>query len=469
MSGLFSRETRARIALRPGELPIVLGSGAFFLFVLASWSLLRPVREQMGIAGGVRDLKWLFLVTWSVMLLLQPLYGRIVARLPRRRFVPLVYRFFGATLLAFFVALQLADARGELLIGRAFFVWSSVFNLWVVSVFWSFMADHVGSERAKRLYAWVAVGGTVGSIAGSVLTWGVLKLAGALGGEAAAERTVPWLLVGAVLLLELAVVCVRVLRRQFETHARELELEAAVHAPLIGGAAWAGVREVAGSPYLLRICLYLLCYTFTGTLLYFIQADVVQQAFDSRAERTQAFAIIDIATQGLTLLVQVFLTRRLVVSLGLGGTLMILPIIAGLSFLAIQAAPAIGLGVVATFWVVVVMQALRRAARYAITKPSREVLFAVLAREEKYKAKAVIDTFVYRTGDAVGALGSMALGVLAPGLTAVVVLATPLSAVWAWLGLRLGRDHAQRSGPNPGARGDDAAGPGYSPASPGTS
>jgi len=458
VSGLFSKETRARIALRPGELRIVLWAGAYFFFVLASWSLLRPVREQMGIAGDVRDLKWLFLVTWGVMLLLQPLYGRVVAVLPRRRFVPLVYRFFAVTLFAFFLALTLGDGSADLLLGRAFFVWSSVFNLWVVSVFWSFMADHFGSERAKRLYPWIAVGGTLGSIMGGLLTWGGLKLVMHLDGEAGAEAAVPWLLLGAIVLLEIGVQCVHRLRRLFETHASALGLEAAVRPPLIGGSAWAGLREVMASPYLLRICLYLLCYTFTGTLLYFVQADIVKAAFETRAERTQAFAIIDIVTQGLTLFVQVFVTRRLVASLGLGGTLAILPVIAGVSFLGIWALPAFG--------VVVLMQSLRRAARYAITKPTREVLFSVLEREEKYKAKAAIDTFVYRTGDAVGAGTSMLLGALAPGLAPVVLLAVPLSAGWAYLGRRLGRDHAARSREGAEEFGGEPPPSGYSPPPP---
>lgn len=463
MSGLFSRETRARIALRPGEGRLVFWAGAYFFFVLAAWSLLRPVREQMGIAGAVRDLKWLFLITWGLMLVLQPLYGRIVSRLPRRRFVPLVYRFFMASLLGFFLLLVLGDSSWGLGLGRAFFVWSSVLNLWIVSVFWSFMADHFGSERAKRLYAWIAVGGTLGSIVGGLLVWGALASVEAALGEAAAERAVPWLLVGAIVLLECGVRCVGVLRRYFEQHAEELGLAASVRPPLIGGTAWAGLREVAASPYLLRMCLFLLCYAFTGTLLYFIQADVVKAAFTSRADRTQAFALIDVLTQGLTLVVQVFVTRRLVVSLGLGGTLAILPIVAGLSFLAIWLAPAFGLAAMGTFGVVAGMQALRRATRYAVTKPAREVLFSVLDREEKYKAKATIDTFVYRSGDALGAVTSMGLAALAPGLAPVMLLALPITAGWTWLGGRLGRDHAARSTGIADAPGDAEDPSGYSP------
>ncbi|MDA1195737.1 MAG: Npt1/Npt2 family nucleotide transporter [Planctomycetota bacterium] len=437
VSGLFSKETRERIALRPGEGAIVLWAATYFFFVLASWSLLRPVREQLGIVGEIRDLKWLFLVTWTVMLALQPVYGYVVGRLPRARFVPLIYRFFATTLLAFFLALRFVPAEHQLAVGRAFYVWSSVLNLWTVSVFWSFLADQCGSARAKRLYPWIAVGGTVGSILGGLVVWPGLQIVDHLAGAGAANAAVPWLLIAALVLLEVGVRCVGRLQRLFDVHGEALGLRAAAEPALIGGSALEGLRAIIVSPYLIRIGAYMLCYAVTGTLLYFAQADIVRSAFDSSAERTQAFAMIDVVTQCLTLVVQVFVTRRLVAAFGLGASLAVLPIVAGLSFLTLWVWPVFG--------VLVISQALRRAARYAVTKPTGEVLYSVLPREQKYKAKGAIDTLVYRTGDALGALTSLALGVLAPGMALVTAFALPVVGAWSWLAGRLGRDHAARS------------------------
>ncbi len=442
MSGLFSKETRSQIAIQPGELRIVVWAGLWFFLVLGGYSLLRPVREQLGISGGIDKLPWLFLGTWLTMLCLQPLYGWVVSKLPRRRFIPLVYHFFSLSLVGFFAALVFLEGEPLAWTGRAFFVWVSVLNLWVISVFWSFLADHFGSNDAKRLYAWIAVGGTFGSIVGALVTSGGLELIERFGGDA--DAAVPYLLLACVVCFELAVRCVHRLLGLFEDQpARGVGVGPR---PIIGGSALAGLSAVVRSPYLLKICLYLLCYAVTGTLLYFMQAEIVERAFDSRAAKTQAFAVIDLVTQVLTLFVQVLLTRRLLAALGLGRTLGILPILAGLAFAALAAWPV--------FAVLVVTQALRRAGRYAVTKPSREVLFSVVSREEKYKAKATIDTFVYRTGDVVGGGLKVLLGALSVGFVAVAAVAIPVTAGWALLSLRLGREHAVRAEADP-PRGDE--------------
>lgn len=447
MSGLFSKETRAEIALRPGELRIVLLAAAYFFVVLAAWFMVRPVREQLGIAGGVWDLRWLFLVTWAVMLLLQPLYGRAVAVFPRRVFVPLVYFVAGGSFLLFFLGMQTLGAGDQLWLGRGFYVWSSVVNLWIVAVFWSYMADHVSSERAKRLYPWIAVGGTLGAIVGGLVAKGTLAIAGDIGGEALADQVVAWLLPASAVLLFLVPWFVARLHRALAQSESALGLQGAAPAAPIGGSAWAGLRELVRSPYMLRISVLALGYSLTSTLLYFAQADIVSAAFDSRAERTEAFAVIDIITQSLTLFVQVFLTRRFISSLGIGRTLAILPVIAAASLLAVWLFPIFG--------VIAASQALRRASSYAVSKPTREVLFSVLSREDKYKAKAAIDTFVYRTGDALGAMTSMGLRAVAPALAAVVWLGLPITFVWTAVALRLGRDHAERTHETPRGDGDE--------------
>lgn len=459
MSGLFSRETRRAIALQPGELRVVLWAAAYFFFLLAGYSILRPLREQMGVAGGVRNLPWLFLGTLGAMLALNPLYGALVARMPRQRFIPLAYRFFLGQLLVFFVLLVALPTASQVWVGRVFFVWVSVFNLFVVSIFWSYLADNFAGERAKRLYAWIAVGGTLGSLAGSGITWGGLRLVQGLGlGGRSGDDLLPGLLLLSALLLEVSVHCMQRLDRAFEGPGARLSVAGGHAAERVGGSAWEGLAQVVRSPYLLRICAYLLLYTVTGSLLYFIQASVVEAHFDSRAQQTEAFALIDVAVQGLTLLVQLFVTARLIAALGLGPTLAVLPITAGLGFLALTLWPLFG--------VLVAAQAVRRSARYALSKPAREVLFSALPRSEKYKAKAVIDTFVYRSGDALGAGAYGLLEHTGRTLVAAGWIGLPLSAVWVGLGLALGRDHAARvqgdGGPNPGyipARADGKPGP----------
>jgi len=433
--GLFSKEARRRIAVTPAELRVVWWAGAYFFFVLGGYSILRPVREQFGVRAGLDTLPLLFLGTWVVMLLLNPLYGAVVSRVTRRRFVPWVYRFFMVHLAVLFALMLGLEGEPRVWLGRAFFIWVSVFNLWVVSVFWSFMADSFGSEAARRLYAWIAVGGTLGSIVGALVAWqGLPLIAAAL--QRSTSEVVPYLLLVSLLMLEAAVRCARRVMGLFDADPTLGGVGLDARRARLGGGAWDGLREVARSPYLLQICLYLLCYTVTGTLLYFLQAEIVAHHFTSAGARTQAFALIDLFTQTTTLFVQVVLTRRLIAVFGVGRTLAILPVVAAFAFLAIWIAPV--------FWVVVLAQGLRRAARYAVSKPAREVLFSVVPRSEKFKAKAVIDTFVYRTGDVVGGATRMLLRGLAAGLLPVVVVALPLTAVWAWLGLALGRGQVAR-------------------------
>ena len=243
MIGLFSRETRAKIAIRPGEARIVLLAAAWFFFLLAGYFIMRPLREAMGLAAGEKNLPWLFVATLVAMILVNPLYGRIVSRLPRRRFIPIVYRFFVSNVLVFFV-LQLT-LRGDALtwLGRAFFVWLSVFNLFVVSIFWSFLAENFGSASAKRLYAWIAVGGTTGAICGSGVTL--------FASVALSASWRPGLLVLAAVLLELSV-------RAFQRLAAHIEDSGVVvtsGAPDagLGGSALEGLHQVIRSPYLRRI------------------------------------------------------------------------------------------------------------------------------------------------------------------------------------------------------------------------
>ncbi len=409
------------VDVRADEIRALLLSFAYFFCLLCGYYIIRPLREEMGIAGGVENLPWLFTGTFVAMLVAVPLFGATVARFAKRRIVPLVYRFFIANILIFFVLLRF-DIGAEH-VARAFFIWTSVYNLFVVSVFWSFMADVFRNDQARRLFGFIAAGGSAGALLGPALT---AALAVPLGPVA--------LLLISALFLEGAVQCVRRLAVAMPARARD---DTSDGAP-IGGGVFAGITLVLRSRYLLGICLYILIFTTTSTFLYFQQAHIVAAAFDDPAERTRLFALIDLSVGVLTLLVQCFATGRLIGWLGVGPVLAVLPLLTVVGFVGLAMAP--------TLVVLVAFQSIRRAANFAIAKPSREVLYTVLDAERKYKAKNVIDTLVYRGGDAVSGWAYAGLSAIGLGLPAIALAVVPLAGVWMATGLRLGRAQDRMAG-----------------------
>ncbi|MDH3310184.1 MAG: MFS transporter [Gammaproteobacteria bacterium] len=406
------------VSVEAGEWRALCWSFAYFFALLCGYYILRPVRDAMGIAGGVQQLQWLFTATFVAMLAAMPLYGWVTSRFPRRRFLPYVYYFFIANLLLFHALFEAGDPGAW--VARAFFIWASVYNLFVVSVFWSFMADLYSNPQARRLFGFIAAGGTTGALAGPALT---AVLAVPLG-------TNNLLLVSAAF-LAVAVLCIhRLIAWRKQVPAAQSE-QAASEERAMGGGILAGIRLAARSPYLLGICLLMLLFTTLSTFIYFQQAQIVRDSFVSSAERTAVFAAIDLAVNSLTILLQVFLTARIVRVLGVGGTLALIPLLLAAGFTALGMAPVLA--------VLVVVQVLRRAGEYAITRPAREMLYVVLAREEKYKAKNFIDTVVYRGGDAVSAWAYAGLRALGLGLGAIAFIAVPLALAWAWVAFKIGR------------------------------
>jgi AAA family ATP:ADP antiporter len=414
----------------------------FHFLVLASYYVLRPIRDEIGAAGGLESLSWLFTATLVAMLAANVLFSAVAARLSRRRFIPLAYRFFIATLAGFWLLMQVDPAGIVSWVGRAFYVWVSVFNLFVVSVFWAFMADLFSSEQGKRLFGFIAVGGTLGAILGGALTAGLVESVG----------SASLLLISAVL-LEGAAWCVRWFPETAGApHSTSSgQASGATAAPEgaptrnpewpLGGTFWSGIAHVFRSPYLLGICAFMLLHSITSTLVYFQQADIAGAAFTDRGARTAFFAQLDIAVNVLTVLMQVFLTGRLLKWLGVGATLALLPVVSLAGFAAMAAAPSLAL--LAAF------QVARRAVNYAVSRPAREVLFTVLPREDKYKAKAFTDTFVYRAGDQVGAWSYPLLRLLGLGLAGVSAVAVPLAAAWCALSVWLGRRQSRQAGSRP--------------------
>ena len=420
-AGGFFHAFLGRLAqIRPGEAPVLGWAWLYIFSVLSSYYIMRPIRDQMGVAGGVNNLQWLFTGTLIGMLVLNIPYAFLVKTLPRTRFITVTYRFFAANILLFAIALHFADAEQTIWIGRAFFIWISIFNLFVVSVFWALIVDTFNSEQGKRLFGFIAAGATIGAITGSSIT-----------ATLARHVPTPFLLVGAIMLLEVAVFSVRHLSRLSEAlNARPQE---AAGQP-IGGGVLAGITHPFKSAYLANVSLFILLFAITATFLYFQQASLVRDNFHDRGAQTAFFAQIDLVVNVITLVVQLFFTGRIVGILGVGVTLAILPALTLLGFGALAALPAVS--------TLVVFQVLRRSSDYAIARPTREVLYTVVPREDRYKAKSFIDTVVYRGGDQVGAWAYALIAMTGFGSALMATIAIGLAVVWLINGLWLGRRQA---------------------------
>ena len=367
----------------------------------------------------------LFTATFVVMLAVVPIYGALVARLPRRRFIPLVYHFFVANILIFWVLLTQGIALT--VTAQVFFVWISVFNLFAVSVFWSFMADLYDAERGKRLFGFIAAGGSAGALLGPIIA---TTLAVPIGRAN--------LLIIAALLLEGAVFCAM----RLETAAAAFKAGQAVTPQskpeaALGGSWIAGLAMIVRSPYLAGIAAWVALLSLAGTFLYFQQANIVSALSKNADQRTAIFAQIDLAVSLLTLVVQFLATGKLIKRFGAGPAAAFLPFVFALGFIALWATPML--------WVVIAFQAVQRAANFAISNPAREVLFTVVEREEKYKAKNVIDNVVFRGSDAVFGWLFTALRGAGLELGAISLATVPVTAVWLMLALTLGRQQESRA------------------------
>jgi AAA family ATP:ADP antiporter len=408
------------VAVRPDEVRALLGSFAYFFCLLAGYYVLRPLRDEMGIAGGVKNLQWMFTATFVAMLAAVPAFGALVAKLPRSRFIPIVYHFFVANIAIFWVLLTVDYERA--IVARVFFVWISVFNLFAVSVFWSFMADLWTSEQGKRLFGFIAAGGSAGALAGPAIT---VLLAKAIGPAN--------LLIIAAIFLELAVLCAT---RIFVTPIAATEQRTGAQSP-IGGNWLAGFLLLLRSPYLAGIALWVFLLSLAGTFLYFQQATIVAAASGDPAERTRIFATIDLAIGVLQLTVQFVATGRLIERFGVGRAAAFLPLVFAAGFAVLAWSPVLA--------VVIAFQALQRTANFAVSNPAREVLFTVLDREEKYKAKNVIDIVVFRGADAVTGWLFSALRGAGLELAAISIATVPVCVAWLVLALVLGRSQEARA------------------------
>lgn len=424
------------VKIEPEEFSAVLWSFVYFFALLCGYMILRPLRDEMGIAGGVENLDWMFTGTFVATLSLVPLFGWAATYYERSKLIPYVYYFFISNILIFYLLFE-SDLT-QAWVARAFFIWVSVFNMFVVSVFWSFMTDIFSNRQSKRLFGFIAAGGTVGALVGPALTAAFVVALG----------TSRMLLISAGFLM-VAVYCIHRLvavvsrsngrgnGRNDEFDDRSRDAASRTYDYPIGGRIFTGIKLVFQSPYLLGICLLIVLYTTLATFLYFQQAEIIRDAFADSAERTRVFAAMDFSTNALTILTQFFLTAAIVKRLGMAWTLALIPIGLAAGFLVLGFAPILG--------VLIVIQVLRRAGNFAIMKPTREMLYVILGREEKYKAKNFIDTVVYRGGDAVSAWAYSGMQALGLSLAGIAFVAVPLSSLWAVVSYRLGKSNEKKT------------------------
>jgi ATP:ADP antiporter, AAA family len=405
------------------ERAAALWSFAYFFALLAGYYVLRPLRDQMGIAGGVKNLPWLFTATFVTLIVVQPLYGALVAKLPRARFIPIVYHFFVANLVLFWLLLTLDIA--PVILARVFFVWVSVFNLFAVAVFWSFMADLFTAEQAKRLFGFIGAGGTAGALLGPIITIWLSVPLGAVN-----------LLIAAAVLLEIAIFCVYRLER---AALLQVDGQSGVQAEpeRIGGNAFAGLPEVLRSPYLLGVGFWVSLLSFCATIVYFEQAHIIAAVVHDRDAQTRIFAAIDLAVGLLSLATQVFVTGQVLKRFGTGVAAGALPGVYVVGFAALFLWP--------TLAVVVALQVMQRWMNFAIANPARQVFFTVVGREEKYKAKNVIDVVIYRGSDALYGWVFDSLQILGLKLGGIALVALPVAVGWLVLSAALGRGQERRA------------------------
>jgi len=397
--------------------PLALGLALFFL-LFAGYFMLRPVRETMGIAGGVQNLQWMFTGTFVATLAAMPLFGWLSARAARRRVFTFTLGFFATNLVLFALAFRLRPEGPWL--ARAFYIWLSVFNLLAVSVAWSVMADLFRISEAKRLFAPIAVGASVGGLVGPALG---VAFVGSIGHAGL-------LLLSAALLLG-TIISGRRLQSWRDRHPMGPH-EARTRGKPLGGSPLAGASQVLRSPFLLGGAVFVLLLAATTTFLYFEQARLVEAVFPNRVDQTRIFGIIDMVVQGLAIVIQLFFTGRIAQRLGIGVLLVAVPLLVAAGFAWLALAP--------TFAVLAVVMIARRVGEYALVRPGREMLFTIVPVEEKYKAKNFIDTVVYRGADALSGWLKATIELLAHQPAVAALVGAAIAVAWAGTGAWLARE-----------------------------
>ncbi|MEP6685499.1 MAG: MFS transporter [Verrucomicrobiota bacterium] len=404
------------VDVKPNEIRALWLGFVFHFLILTGYYIMRPIRDSIAAGSRLETLPWMFAATLVAMVIANAAFAAIVARMSRRKFIPLAYGFFIFNLALFFVLMRTCPPAQQVWVGRALYVWVSVFNLFNTAIFWAFMTDLFTVEQGKRLYGFIAVGGSLGGVLGPFITARYIQNIGPAN-----------LLAVSALIFVFAGSLVRFFPSGFTDNNKT----APAREEPIGGSIWSGITHIGRSPYLLGLAASMLLYTTTSTWAYFQQSDLAREAFKDSAARTVFLAHLDMWVNSITVVIQILLTGRLLKWFGVGFTLVAMPFVSMIGFGAMALAPSLAL--------LAVFQVARRVAAYALMRPSREILFTVLRREDKYKVKSVTDTLGYRVGDQIGAWSYGGLHMLGLELPSISFVAVPVVAGWCGLCLWLGR------------------------------
>jgi AAA family ATP:ADP antiporter len=416
-NNFFSRTMKSVSKIESTEIRSVVLSFSFVFILMAAYYILRPVRDAMASDWTDTEVSFLWNLNFFISVAVVALYGVAVSKIRFRVLVPGVYAFFAASFVAFYFGVSLTDDRT--LIDKIFYVWVSVFSLFHVSVFWSFMSDMFTKEQSGRLFAFIAAGASAGALVGPLIP---TLLAGAVGTDT--------LMMIAAILLVLPIPLILSLERLKVIDLHNENVHADLSAARIGGKPFAGFRMFFTNPYLLAIGAFILLYTAIGSFVYFEQKNLLVD-FD-RDQRTQILGGIDVIVNFLTFGIGMFATSRIVTRFGMPVTLALVPVFIAAGLVILAFAPILT--------VVLALQIARRSGNYAITRPGREMLFTAVDRETRFKAKPVIDIAVYRGGDAISssAFAGLTDG-MGLGLGALAAIGAGIAAVWALVGRYLGK------------------------------
>src|SRR3984893_643011 len=404
------------VDVKPDEIRALWFGFVFHFLILTGYYIMRPIRDSIAAGNRLETLPWMFTATLVAMLIANALFAAIVARMSRSKFIPLAYGFFIFNLALFFLLMRTCPPAQQVWIGRALYVWVSVFNLFNTAIFWAFMTDLFTVEQGKRLYGFIAVGGSLGGVLGAYITTHYVKAIGPA--NLLAVSAIMFVIAGSLV-------------RFFPSGFADRNKTVSAKEEPIGGSVWSGITHIASSPYLLGLAASMLLYTTTSTWAYFQQSTLAGEALKDSNARTVFLGSLDMWVNSITVVIQIFLTGRLLKWFGVGFTLVAMVFLSMIGFGAMGIAPSLAL--------LAVFQVARRVAAYALMRPSREILFTVLRREDKYKVKSITDTLGYRTGDQLGAWSYRGFHDLGFGLNAISWVAVPVTAVWIALSVWLAR------------------------------
>ncbi len=414
------------VNVKAGEIVALLTSCAYFYLLLCSYYIIRPIRNEMVIENGVANIQWLLLFAALVMLAIVPVFGWLTSHFKTRQFLAYCTLFFASNLFIFFLLFDQNDTHRSIWISRGFYVWVNVFNMFIISLFWSFMNDVFSQTQSRRLFAFIAAGGTAGALTGPLITSLLVEKIG-LG----------YLLLIAAIILSLTIVCINHLSHWQNPSNVNSKEQTDIQNKSIKGGVFDGIALILRSPYLLSICCFIILFALLSTFLSIQLAETIEHLFSDSAERTKLFSLADLATNVLTLLFQLSFTGKIINKFGYRTTLMLLPIGLTIGFLLLIFAPVLS--------VMIALSIFYRAGNYAIMKPTRAMLFTVVSRAEKYKAKNVIDTAVMRSGNVLSAWLYSGIQALGAGALGIAVIGSGLGFIWSGVSYWLGNQYRHKT------------------------